>query len=268
MQKICILTDSSVHYTQSAFPGNDLVKVIPFSHRGSGLEGFQKGPSEKFYTQEKEVRGFLKEQMTQYREITVITLSKVFSELPIVLEKVIENLGNPGNIKLFDSKTISIGLGILVQRVAEMASKDGSSAEIDKLLRMSIPSIYSLLYLPDLNNLAKANFLSSSQAVVGEMLGIRPIYSLENECLTPIRKIRSLRQVQEIFQDFLDEFTDPYYAALVKADRRSQISFKGGLNSSKLGTKRKELLMNSVLTDLFGLHAAALFVAEEIQTKS
>ena len=100
------------------------------------------------------------------------------------------------------------------------------------------------------------------------MLGIKPIFSLENECLTPIRKVRSLRQVQEIFQDFLDEFMDPYYAAIVKADRRSQISFRGGLNSSKHGTERREISMNSVLMELFGFHAVALFAAEEIQPRS
>ena len=266
MQKICILTDNSVHYTQSAFPGNDLVKIIPFSLGGSGLEGFQDGATENLHNQEKEVRDFLKELMTQCGEITIITLSKTLSELPTILEKVIESLGNPGNIKLFDSKTTSIGLGILIQMAAEMASNDGSSAEIDKLLRRSIPSIYSLLYLPDLNYLAKANFLAAPQAVVGEMLGIKPIFSLENECLTPIRKVRSLRQVQDIFQEFMDEFIDPYYAALVKADRGSQIAFKGGLNSNKFGTKRIEISMNSVLMDLFGPHAAALFVAEESHT--
>ena len=160
-----------------------------------------------------------------------------------------------------------MGLGILVQRAAEMASRGAPSEDIDELLRRSIPAVYSLLYLPDLNNLAKANFLSTAQAVVGEMLGIQPVFSLENDCLTPIRKVRSLRQVQEIFQDFLDEFPDPYYAALVKADRRSPIFFKGGLNSRDPGTKRMEFTMNSVLTDLFGSHAVGLFVAEDFQTK-
>ena len=262
MQKICILTDNRSHYIQSSFPGNDLVKIIPFSQYGSRLEKFEKGSTDISHAQKNEIRDFLKERMTQCGEITIITSTKVLGPLPGILHEVIDNLGNPRNIKVYDSRTTSVGLGILVQRAAEMASRGAHSEDIDELLRRSIPAIYSLLYLPDLNNLAKTNFLSTAQAVVGEMLGIQPVFSLENDCLTPIRKVRSPRQVQEIFQDFLDEFPDPYYAALVKADRRSPIFFKGGLNSRDPGTKRMEFTMNSVLKDLLGSHAVGLFVAE------
>ena len=36
MQRICILTDNTVQFTQSPLAGNDLVKIIPFSHTTPG----------------------------------------------------------------------------------------------------------------------------------------------------------------------------------------------------------------------------------------
>jgi len=262
MQRTCILTDNSVQFIQAAFMGQDLVKVLPFSHNESKkIINDQKYPA-SFSFQELVLRDFLAALILEFENILIITLSGTLSVLPVYLQNILDFLGKPGNIKLFNSRTTSIGLGVLVEKAAELASIGVSFGEIDSLLRRSIPSIYTLLYLPDLEILAKANYLSLSQAVVGDMLEIQPVFSLENECFTPIRKVHSTRQVLEIFQEFLDEFTEPYFAALVKANKQSPVILKNGMNSSGSESRYRNIPMVSSLKDLLGPNAVGLFVAE------
>jgi DegV family protein with EDD domain len=261
MQRICILTDNSVQFTLNDFPGSDLVKVIPFSITDSnGRPGNRKNAG--ISSQEINLRIYLEDLILRFEEILILTLSGTLSSLHNDLETVLEFIGKTGNIKLFDSRTTSIGLGILVERAAVLASKGVPFNEIDFQIRSAIPLIYTLLYLPDLDYLAKGNYLTKSQAVVGDMLEIQPIFSLENDCFTPIRKVHSTRQVLEIFQDFLDEFAEPYFAALVKANRQSPVIFKNARNSSGKGSKQKEISMVTVLKDLLGPNAVVLIVAE------
>jgi DegV family protein with EDD domain len=263
MQRICILTDNTVQFTQSPLAGNDLVKIIPFSHTTPGGNQKPGKNNENQDNQEVDLRNFLGEMITQYEEMVIITLSGTLSPLPGLLKNAIEFFGKPGNIKIFDSQTTSIGLGFLVESAAKLALNGATLREIDNQLRNMIPSIYTLLYLPDLDYLARAAYLTIPQAVVGEMIGVQPVFSLENECFTPIRKVRSIRQVMEIFHDFLDEFTGRIFAALVKADNHSQVVLKYGLNSHVPGSKQIDVSMTPSLKELLGPHAVGLFVAAE-----
>ncbi|HKZ44268.1 MAG TPA: hypothetical protein VJZ78_04445, partial [Anaerolineales bacterium] len=112
MQRTCILTDNSVQFTQSAYMGQDLVKVLPFSHNESKkITNDQKYPA-SFSFQEMVLRDFLEALILEFESILIITLSGTLSVLPLYLQNILEFLGKPGNIKLFNSRTTSIGLGV------------------------------------------------------------------------------------------------------------------------------------------------------------
>ncbi len=72
-----------------------------------------------------------------------------------------------------------------------------------------------LLCIPELTYLAQSGYIDHSQALVGEMLGMLPIFAIEDGRLKPMEKVRTRRHLFESFQEFINEFEAPAYIALV-----------------------------------------------------
>lgn len=270
MHKVCILTDSSVQFTHSGYLGNELVFTFPFAAPPKSskddlgvltMQGNQYGIEP---LSSKEILKIFNRLKQDHSEILVITLSSALSELFSVVEKAIRQFGDPGRIKLIDSQTTSIGMGILVQMAAGLAAQGASPDLIEHRLRISVKNIYTLLCLPNLSNLADANFLSQSQAVVGEMLGVLPVFSLESGNLKSIQKVRTQRHLLETFQEFLDEFVDPYYVAIIKkANLAKTFSLKDYVKTNFPRTIFGEHLICDPLVYLLGQQSVGLIIIED-----
>ena len=83
-------------------------------------------------------------------------------------------------------------------------------------MRSIIPRIYQLFCIPELTYLAATGYIQSSQAMVGEMLGLLPIFAMEEGRLTPMEKVRTQRHLFESFQEFMEEFDNPSHIALMR----------------------------------------------------
>ncbi len=62
--------------------------------------------------------------------------------------------------------------------------------------------------------LAENGYLSPAQAQAAEILGMLPIFMLEDGRLSPLEKGHSQRAVVDCFEEFLDEFESPRRVAL------------------------------------------------------
>lgn len=269
MRRVCILTDSSVQFTRPGYVGNELVFIFPFSAQSELLQGVKvrwAGNEDQFGLEPPPVKEILKlfNKLNQdHTEILVITLSSALSGLFSVVEKAVGQYGDQGSIQMIDSHTTSIGLGLLVQMAAGLAVQGATSAEIEQQLRISIPHIYTLLCLPNLSYLAAANFLSPAQAVVGEMLDVLPIFSLEDGRLTSIQKVRTQRHLMETFQEFVDEFIDPFYVAIIKnVNHLRTTTFHDYLTTNFPRTSFGEHILCAPLAELLGPQCIGLIVIE------
>ena len=270
MHKVCILTDSSVQFTHPDYLGNELVFTFPFASRTEVLQvqndnfaglgnqyGIEPPPVKKILT-------LINKLHQEHTDILVITLSSALSELFSVVEEAVRQSGDLGSIKLIDSHTTSIGMGVLVQMASGLIAQGVSTDLVEHQLRISIANIYTLLCLPNLSYLAAANFLSHSQALVGEMLGVLPIFSLEGGKLKSIQKVRTHRHLFETFQEFLDEFIDPYYVAIIKKSNQIKtISFRDYVKTNFPRTKFGEHLICDPLVELLGHESVGLIVVED-----
>lgn len=270
MHQVCILTDNSVQFINPGFMGNELVFTFPFSTRNE-VSSLVNDPmiemKDPYGIEPPPVHEIQKRILNVHKDhsaVLVITLSSALSRLYNSVEKAVEQIGDLGSIRIIDSRTTSIGMGVLVQMAAGLAAQGATIQQIEHHLRISIPDIYTLLCLPNLSQLAAANFLSPSQAVVGEMLGVLPIFSLENVSLTSIQKVRTQRHLLETFQEFVDEFIDPYYVAIIKKPENSKmLNFREYLSSNHPRTAFGEHVFGDPLMDLLGPQSVGLIVVEK-----
>lgn len=234
MESVCILTDNTAQFAKPIFPGNDRVRVaqlrvslnlppepaengnewkvssLPISAR-NGLEPRLVPPTPDDFV-------LLFNQLGQvYSEIVAIFLSSSLSQTYANAHKAAEAVRGQVNVQVINSQTTSIGLGILVETAAKAADAGMPVADIECLVRGIIPHIYSVFTIPGLTYLQQAGLLDPGQALVGEMLGLYPLYTMEEGRLTPLEKVRSLRHLLDYFQEFMDEFDNLVHVAFIQS---------------------------------------------------
>jgi DegV family protein with EDD domain len=231
MNSICILTDATAQFSQPGFTGREYVHVLPLDLRMRG----------KIYSENDGLRStelppiafgahaphlltpdldkciqVLQNLAAQFREIIVITTSSELHGTYAVIEKAAHQVRGQASVTLIDSQTTSVGLGLLVQYAAEVIAKGTSKTEVERCTRKAVSQVYSLFSLTGLSYLSQAGFIDDGQATVGEMLGLVPIFSLEEGKLSPIEKARNQHAVLDFFQEFLGEFDNLQHIAFLQ----------------------------------------------------
>lgn len=232
--KVCIVTDSTVHFTDPDFPRKHSVTVVPLAIH-FGKETFRDGVdinSGQFFARLKSTNGTMPtvasptpEQFTAvYEEVTKSTTQVVSLHLSSKLGRVWRNakvgaepLMGRRSIQVIDSTTTSVGLGILVEQ-AVLAAEDGATPdEIVKLIRGLIPRLYVVFFVESLEYLANNKRFNKAQAALGSMLEIKPFLTIEDGDIVAMEKFRTRQQAVEKLIEFVSEFSALEYLAIMQS---------------------------------------------------
>jgi len=232
MSSVVILTDNTAQFSKPVFPGRNLVEVLPLRSHFNNLEA-EPGQEVKVSSLPASARNGLQPCLEvptpdEFRQIfTNLSLRNNeivallhSSQLSPAVENALEaaeSVRGRVAIQVIDSQSTSVGLGYLVQAAADAAQKGSPSTEIERLMRGLIPHIYSVFCIPGLSYLHFSGFLGMAQAQVGEMLGLLPIFTLEDGHLTPLEKVRNPRHLLDFMQEFLDEFSELHQIAIIQS---------------------------------------------------
>lgn len=284
MRSACILTDNSAQFPLPAFPGRGLVRILAHNislhdkvHIGgkdlklnqfptnaaNGLNPKLISPSAD------EFEEVLTSLSHDFDDILVILLSSHLSNAySHALAAAAETQGR-STITVIDSETISIGLGILVQSAAGLLEQGHPMIDVEKRIRHMIPHIYTLLCTPGLTYLSHAGFIEPSQATVGELLGLLPVFSLEEGQLSPLEKMRNYRAVLDFFQEFVDEFDELDYIALLQNGSFSNPDLRQlrqHADENYSSAQYIEHMLNLPVATLFGPKCVGLFAIESLDS--
>ncbi len=145
------------------------------------------------------------------------------------------------DVTVIDSRFISFALRFQVEEAAKMAiSGESKEAIIEKVY--DIRSKTHLFVVVDtLENLVKGGRIGKGKAMLGSLLSIKPIASLDDGVYTPIAKARSHKQVVNyLFNQFMEDTKGKVVKAV-------GISHANGL---KMATPLKELIEESGFQDV------------------
>jgi DegV family protein with EDD domain len=110
------------------------------------------------------------------------------------------------SIAVIDSLTASLGLGILATAAAKAAAQGKSLDEVIHLLRGMIPHIYTIFLVENLNYLERGGRIGRAQAILGSMLGIKPLLTMEDGEIVPLEKVRTRSRAIDKLFEFVVEF--------------------------------------------------------------
>ncbi len=281
LPKVGFLTDGTAQFPNPNGAGMEHVRVLPFrvflengqgesqeirrTHQLPAKISPSVGKVRLAYPEVQELLDVFYQMRQEYTEILVLTHSQTLSPFYQLVTQTLHAPGDWNFIQVIDTQTISAGLGYVVQEAAGQAAKGFAGEALKHQILGTLPRVYGMFCVNSLSYLASSGLLEPVQAQVGQILGISPVFLLENGRLTPMRKIKSSRQLVDVFFEFIEEFTKPIEVVLIHDS-------PGFSNESRLlrdriltdhpGLPLRELPVPPCLAALFGPGVLGLFILQ------
>jgi DegV family protein with EDD domain len=170
------------------------------------------------------------------------------------------------NIDVIDSLSIAAGLGALVEMAVLAAERGAALEEVVRLVRSAVPRLYAIFFVDSLSYLAQAGHTDPAQAILASMLNIKPFLTLEEGELAPMEKTRNRLQALEKVVEFVTEFTDIEYLAILQGENppaADALQVRERLDAAYPGRAWPLLTYGPSLAALLGPRALGVMVCEE-----
>ncbi len=110
-------------------------------------------------------------------------------------------------VRIYDSKSVSLGLGILAVKAAHMADRDLDADEIIEQISRIRQSSEVIFTLDTLENIVKGGRLKKHEGIMGNLLNIKPILRASNQGLIEVmEKARGRKKAVKRMLDMVDEY--------------------------------------------------------------
>ena len=281
MPGFCILTDSTDQFTSSFYPGQELARIILLKVKlenqvyphGQGLcitelstsvvDGkypiLSPPPIEHFHDTYSSLGIKHSEILTI---VNAVALSKTFAHAQLALFTFADQDSHPS----IDSQTTGVGLVWLVEAAGDAALKGTPIAVISRLIHDLSSKIYTLFCTQSLTYLYRSGYLNPSPAIVGEMLGLTPIFSIERGNLVLVQKNQDMHHLVDVLMEFISEFPNLKHIALIKGtipfERKTRL-LRDFIQIRFLNTRSGEHNLGITLASMFGLRCIGLILIED-----
>lgn len=135
-------------------------------------------------------------------------LTGTINSANLARQTILEEFPN-ADISIVDSKSASLGQGLLVYYAYEMLKNGSSKEEVVTWLEENRLKVNHWFTVSDLNHLKRGGRISSSAAAFGTLLNIKPVLTMDNEGrLTPFSKSRGRKKAISTLAEKFKQRTD------------------------------------------------------------
>ncbi|HEX9116451.1 MAG TPA: DegV family protein [Anaerolineae bacterium] len=222
MAQVKIVTDSNAYFTDPDLVSRLGIEIVPLVIR-IGQHSYQEGvnlstdASLRKLAQDAsnvsveaptvtDYAAFLRRVSRSSDRIVCIHLSTSLNDVAEVARRAANTMLGRQRIVVLDTATTSAGLGLIVEAAAQAAVRGEEAGEIERIVRGMIPHMYALFFSDSLHYLESWGRLGAAQAMLGTMLGLKPLATMEDGDLLPIEKVRNYGHAVDKLHDFIIEF--------------------------------------------------------------
>ncbi|WP_186428859.1 DegV family protein [Clostridium sp. BSD9I1] len=137
-------------------------------------------------------------------------LSGSINSANIAKDEILEEYKN-ADITIIDTKSASLGEGLIVYYAYDMLEKGCSKEEIVNWVEKNKLKVNHWVIADDLNHLKRGGRISGTQAVVGTLLNIKPVINVDDEGrLIPVAKVKGRKKALKTLVDkFRERVVNP-----------------------------------------------------------
>ena len=223
MNKVIIATDSSA-YLPKEYVDQYQIPVLPLTVNWEG-KSYCDGidiQAEEFYQQLGQSKS-----MATTSQVTVGQFLEVFTKLLDEGKQVLylgissgisatinsalqasAELGNPENLIVFDSKIVSMALGLMVLEVARAAEKGASLKECYELAQDAYGRIGVYFTVDTLEYLHRGGRINSAKRLLGSALNLKPIMEIRDGKIELVESVISRKKALNRMVDLIEKGVD------------------------------------------------------------
>jgi DegV family protein with EDD domain len=269
MEKIAIVTDSTADLPLSYYEENN-VQMVPLTVRfeeESFKDWIDINPKE-FYqrmrdsdilpkTSQPSVAQFAQVYQKLAGEAEQIVSIHLSSELSGTVQAA-EMAGDMANVPVtvIDTKSASLGMGLIVDAAVRAKRAGLSAEEVIKKGREATDRIKIVFLVVTLKYLHLGGRMGKAQALLGSMLNIKPILTLNEGIVTPYKKVKGLKKAySEMKNFFLQNVTGKgaLYVVFAHADCPDEVQRLREMIKSE--TRNAATLIESEIGSVIGTYA-------------
>lgn len=229
---ICVVMDGKVYHDRYDLDGREYMKKL------LEMEEIPTTSMVPLELMEKEFRSNLDEYDYQIFVSLSAKASGGNNAAHLLKDQIEDELGKESNIVVLDSEKYSMLFGKDVVKMAELASKGASFEEIMAAFEQGKKTGNAYFIVDDLKHLQKGGRIKATTAVIGGLLGIKPILTINDGLVENIGKERgmqkSLNKIVNMTVEEYDNVNKPkIWLANGYADESCEIAIK--LLKEKLG---------------------------------
>ncbi|HOZ38003.1 MAG TPA: DegV family protein [Anaerolineaceae bacterium] len=223
MDKVIIATDSSA-YLPKEYVDQFQIPVLPLTVNWEGKSYFDgiDIQAEEFYLQLGQSKS-----MATTSQVTVGQFLEVFGKLLDAGKQVLylgissgisatinsalqasAELGNPENLIVFDSKIVSMALGLMVLEVARAAEKGASLKECHELAQDAYGRIGVFFTVDTLEYLHRGGRINSAKRLLGSALNLKPIMEIRDGKIELVESVISRKKALNRMVDLIEKGVD------------------------------------------------------------
>ena len=201
MAQFKIVTDSSAHLSDPSLIAELGIEVIPLTVH-IGQQAYPERinqPDEAFLRKQvqnskgawvespslAQAQALFKRLSQVTDSIVCIHASSALHDTAEVMQQATRSFMGRQRIVVLDTLTTSAGLGLIVEAAARAAKDGASQSEVVKIVRGMIPHIYALFLSDSLEYLEAWGRLGPAQTLLGAMLNLKPLATMEDGDLAP-----------------------------------------------------------------------------------
>lgn len=102
-----------------------------------------------------------------------------------------EQLDDPSKVEIVDTGQASMGLGWVAAAAAKAAQAGASQEEVASVARSTAEQVRVLFLVDTLEFLQKGGRIGKAQAMVGSMLALKPLLTIQDGEVHPLQKVRT-----------------------------------------------------------------------------
>lgn len=238
MAQVKIVTDSSVYLPDPNLVTQYGVEVIPLTVR-VGAQTYPERSNhidETFFRKQAQnndnvsvetpspaqIHAFFTRLSQQADTIICIHTSSALHDIGDAVRRGAAGFIGRHRIIVLDTLSMSVGAGLIVQAAAHAAAAGATQPEIVKIVRGMIPHMYALVFSDSLQYLEAWGRLGTAQTLLGTMLGLKPLSTMEDGDLIPVEKVRDYDLAVDKLYDFIIEFSRIEHMYLVQQGFESE----------------------------------------------
>ena len=140
------------------------------------------------------------EELGQYERILSIHIASTLSGTFQSAGTAAQQLGD-GRVRTIDSQSASVAIAMLALAIQRRLERGTTDEEIDALVERYLDEHGLLFTVDTLEFLARGGRIGKAKAFAGQLLNVKPILSIRDGEVLPVKRVRGNRKA---FQEFVD----------------------------------------------------------------